>query len=290
MEFDVIPLDLAENARNLRYYLLLQCLGPEELRKRSDSDLEKLREQLSDLDLEKLRKQQSDSGLEKLYDQLSRPACTTELPFPFPGKGKPVERFAITDGIYWSYVGREYFTTLLNEVTQFMGSVTRELSLYGTIGYGKSYLLAALVCYLTVNGTRIVYIPDCRECCKDPLNYFLAAMLFTWADNIKAQEAIMKLKSMDDIWDFFQNKRNILFIVDQTNALDVEEKSGDTVCNDRKKDVRKWIDWFTSQHKVIYSASANYQARVRTVQKQTNDKKLYVYGGFSAVSPPNMTL
>ena len=88
IEFDVITLDLAENVRNLRYYyLLLQCLGPEELRKRSDSDLEKLREQLSDLDLE------------KLYDQLSRPACTAELPFPFPGKGKPVERFAITDGI-----------------------------------------------------------------------------------------------------------------------------------------------------------------------------------------------
>lgn len=171
-----------------------------------------------------------------------------------------------------------------------MGSATRKLSLYGTIGYGKSYLLAALVCYLTVNGTRIVYIPDCRECCEEPLNYFLAAMLFTWADDIKAQEAIMRLKSMDDIWDFFKNKRNILFIVDQTNALDVEEKSGDTVSNDRKKDVRKWIDWFTSQHKVIYSVSANYQARVRTVQKQTNDKKLYVYGGFSAVSPPNMTL
>ena len=53
-------------------------------------------------------------------------------------------------------------------------------------------------------------------------------MLFTWVDDIKAQEAIMRLKSMDDhIWDFFKNKRDILFIVDQTNALDVEEKSGD---------------------------------------------------------------
>jgi hypothetical protein len=172
VEFDVITLDLAENARNLRYYLLLQCLGPEELRKRSDSDLEML------------RKQQSDSGLEKLYDQLSRPACTTELPFPFPGMGKPIERFTFTDGICWSYMGREYFITLLNEVTQLMGSVTRKLSLYGTIGYGKSYLLAALVCYLTVHGTRIVYIPDCRECCEEPLTYFQAAMLFTWADDI----------------------------------------------------------------------------------------------------------
>jgi hypothetical protein len=106
---------------------------------------------------------------------------------------------------------------------------------------------------------------------------------------IEAQEAIMRLKSMDDIRDFC-NKLSILFIVDQINALDVEEEKGDTVSNDRKKDMRKWIDSLTSQHKVIYSASANYRARVRTVQKQTNDKKLYVYGGFSAVSPPNMTL
>jgi hypothetical protein len=111
------------------------------------------------------------------------------LPFLFPGKGKPVERFAITDGIYWSYVGREYFTTLLNEVTQLMGSGTRKFSLHETIGYGKSYLLAALVSYLTVNGTRVVYIPDCRECCEEPLTYFQASMLFTWADDRSYYEA-----------------------------------------------------------------------------------------------------
>ena len=81
----------------------------------------------------------------------------TTLPFPFPGEGKLTDRFTILDDDSWSYMGREYFTTLLNKVTKLMGSATREISLYGTIGFGKSHLLAALVCYLTVAGKRSIF-------------------------------------------------------------------------------------------------------------------------------------
>ena len=102
-------------------------------------------------------------SLEKLCDQLSDPALMTKLPFPFPGKGKQTDRFTILDDDSWSYLGREYFTTLLNKVTELMGSATGEISLYGTIGFGKTHLLAALVCYLSVAGKRVVYFPDCRD-------------------------------------------------------------------------------------------------------------------------------
>lgn len=236
-----------------------------------------------------LREQYPDQ--EELRKQLSNPALVTRLPFPFSGEGKPTERFTILDGKYWSYMGREYFTTLLDEVTRLMESETRKLSLYGTIGYGKSHLLAALACYLTVGGTRVVYVPDCRECCERPFTYFQAAMLFTWANDTEMQEDIMKLESMEDIDLFFRNQpAKLLFIYDQMNGLDLEDEKHDTVSNSRKQELRKWMDAFAQSHKVIYSASANYKARVRMEQKQTNDWKLYVYGGFSAVSPPNSTL
>ena len=236
-----------------------------------------------------LREQYPDQ--EELRKWLSDPTLVTRLPFPFPGDRKPTERFAILDNVYWSYMGREYFTTLLDEVTRLMKSPTRELSLYGTIGYGKSHLLAALVCYLTVHGTRVVYVPDCRKCCDEPFTYFQAAMLFTWANDTEMQEDIKKLESMEDIDLFFQSQPGkLLFIYDQMNALDMENEKHDTVSNSRKQELRKWMDAFAFSHKVIYSASGNCTARVYMEQKQTNDWKLYIYGGFSAVSPPNSTL
>ena len=115
-------------------------------------------------------------------------------------------------------------------------------------------------------------------------------MLFTWANNEKVQEDIMEQKSMEDINKFIERQPKLLFIIDQINALDAEREGADTVSNSTKEYVRKQIEAFTSQHKAIFSASVNYQARLRMETKQTNDWKLYVYGGFSTVSPPNTTL
>jgi len=118
-------------------------------------------------------------------------------------------------------------------------------------------------------------------------------MLFAWADDINVQEYIMEMEEvegMKNIRHFFRCQSEILFIVDQTNALDPEGGEDNTVSDKTRNKVRKWIHAFAANHKVVYSASANYQTRVRTEQKQTNDWKLYVYGGFSEVSPPNTTL
>jgi hypothetical protein len=41
------------------------------------------------------------------------------------------------------------------------------LWVYGTKGYGKPHLLAALVCYLTAQEERVVYIPDLSGVCQE---------------------------------------------------------------------------------------------------------------------------
>jgi Cdc6-like AAA superfamily ATPase len=43
--------------------------------------------------------------------------------------------------------------------------------LYGTQGYGKSHILAFMVCYLVSSSERVVYIPDCEECRKPDTVY-----------------------------------------------------------------------------------------------------------------------
>jgi hypothetical protein len=109
-------------------------------------------------------------------------------------------------------------------------------------------------------------------------------MLFTWADDRKVQEDIMKLESMEKIYRFFSiTKRNsrVLFVIDQ----DLEIEGTDPISNSARQSLRSWIDKFTFQHKTVFSASANYKARVRMELKQTNEMRLSIYGGFSAVSP-----
>jgi chromosomal replication initiation ATPase DnaA len=89
----------------------------------------------------------------------------------------------------WSYVGRMKFKELLQELKEVRESTKyTALWLYGTQGYGKFHLLAALVCYLAAADERIVYIPGCRAMLNSPVRYIQAAMLFAWADDITTQE------------------------------------------------------------------------------------------------------
>ena len=76
------------------------------------------------------------------------------MPFPFVGNILPTERFKVTKDGYWKYMGREIFTELLNMVDTLKTNPVAGLWLYGTIGYGKSHILAALACYLIAAGER----------------------------------------------------------------------------------------------------------------------------------------
>ena len=110
------------------------------------------------------------------------------------------------------------------------------LWVYGTRGYGKSHLLAALVYYLSAGKERVVYIPDCRECLKDPIPYFQAAMLFSWADDNDMQKEIIRLDTFEKIYHFFKRWENIIFVIDQMNAL-VESDNDDSTTAKEKGDL-----------------------------------------------------
>ena len=86
--------------------------------------------------------------------------------------------------------------------------------LYGTRGYGKSHLLAALVCYLAARDERVIYIPDCRMLLMNPVKYVRAAMLFAWADDITTQKETMTLNTKSEIEKFFDPFRRAIFVVD----------------------------------------------------------------------------
>jgi hypothetical protein len=208
--------------------------------------------------------------------RLSNPGYQTKLPFPFVGPAVPTRFNTLSDSEdNWFYTGREMFTKLLDGLRRMRKSHDwTSLWIYGTKGYGKSRLLAALVCYLTTQEERIVYIPDHRQCVKRPVTYIQTAMLFTWADDKAIQDKIITLDTLEKIQKFFDHHRNAIFFIDQVNGF--AETEG--------KEIKRWLESCRAWHKTILSTSANYESYLQTVPKQNTDRTIYLYGGFTEVS------
>jgi len=217
-------------------------------------------------------------------DQLSDPTFNRKLPFPFV-MGIVPNRFK-DDGTAeakWSYMGRTKFKELLEklkEVRKTRGYTT--LWLYGTQGYGKSHLLAALVCYLAAQDERVVYIPDCREWLRDPVECIRVAMLFAWADDITTQKEIMTLNTEDEIETFIKRQKNVIVVVDQLNAL--TESNGSSEQIKKRGQLHSWLMGLTSKHTAVFSSSANYREFLEQSKRQTTNLVVPVYGGLERVS------
>jgi hypothetical protein len=175
------------------------------------------------------------------------------------------------------------FRKLLEELKMVReGNTYTTVWLYGTQGYGKSHLLAILVCYLAAQDERVVYIPDCREWLRDPVGYLQDAMLFAWADDITTQEEIKALIDEDMIEDFFKYQKNVVVVGDQLNAL-----TGSNSPNEETEDranLYRLLMRFTAKHKAVFSSSANYREFLDKSKKQTSRWVVPVYGGLKRVS------
>ena len=209
-----------------------------ELAKRARERRDHIREKITTLG------QLSDNAdqLRNAAVQLSNPAFHDILPFPFVGPAVPTRFRANADSEdSWSYVGREMFMKLLGRLRRVQKACDRTaLWVYGTKGYGKSHLLAALVCYLTAQGERVIYIPDCRECVRSPVEYVQAAMLFTWADNKAIQDEIITLDTQKKIEKFFDCHPNLTFFIDQMNGFEGQDNK-----------VKRWLTSCRAWHKAV---------------------------------------
>jgi hypothetical protein len=217
-------------------------------------------------------------------DKLSDPAFQCKLSFPFI-RIVPV-RFNIgrTAKREWNYMGRTKFKELLHELMYVRESDNYTVWLYGTQGYGKSHLLAALVCYLAAQDERVVYIPHCRQLLEDPVGYLQTAMLFAWADDITTQKIIMTLNTEDQVKDFFNSPKvkNAIFVVDQLNGMNDDLEEG--------KRLKRWLIRCASRFKKVFSSSANYVDYLKQPRRQNSPRVLHVYGGLTGVSHLKISL
>jgi hypothetical protein len=215
----------------------------------------------------------SDHPLPGVVDKLSDP--TFEHKFAFPFIGIVPRRFKVDNKTrIWPYVGRIMFKKLLEELKMTRESPSSSaVWLYGTQGYGKSHLLAVLVCYLAAQDERVVYIPDCWEWLRHPRLFTQKAMLFAWADDITAQKEIGTLNTEDEIENFFKSQKNVIFVIDQMDAL-----------KETKPKLHDWIMRFTANHKTVFSFSTHHADYLEQAHKRSSNNMLPVYGGLERVS------
>ena len=125
--------------------------------------------------------------------KLSDPAVLTDLPFPFPG---PIPmRFQLDGHKRFKFRGRHTFETLYQAFRHMNPEQNRRLHFHGSLGTGKSYLIAAMVCLLKKEGRTVVYIPDCYELLlsEPPSLYVLKALTLTFKSDPNLVSEIQKL-------------------------------------------------------------------------------------------------
>lgn len=222
-------------------------------------------------------------------DWYSNPRNMGTLPFPFLFLYLP-ELFQLLDhppGCDFEYIGRESFARVWETVGELRLPTGRgRIYIHGTMGYGKSHLLAALACLLARKGKRVVYVPDCRQMLKAPLIYLKSALLCAFPDppSFRDRIAIRACSSVRELSEFCRTGQDRwYFIIDQVNALDPEEPGQDVCSNRTKMELLEVLQEMAVTHYSITSASANHKTVKHMQRKQTGDFKLSLMGGMSEV-------
>lgn len=219
----------------------------------------------------------------------SDPSKLHSLPFPSLHQVQK-NRFNFNKQGFFTYIGREKFSKIVDVVNK---GDSVKLNIYGTIGYGKSHILAALACYFTRMGRPVFYIPDSAALVSKFIISVTEAFLLACAHPSRRHHwpEILKIRSVEDAIRFSDvTHEDFVYIVDQFDAVDVK-KSGSR-SDDRVITVAHSLEAIAAaRHRrvVIESASPNSRSYVKLTQTR-GDENLFLFGGMSDVSTPLISL
>ena len=78
----------------------------------------------------------------------------------------------------------------------------------------------------------------------------ITAMLFAWVDDESKQQDIMALKTQEDIYEFIQYKKGVVFVIDQLNALQKQDQNDKFA--DKKLQLYSWLALYVRE--LVYVA------------------------------------
>lgn len=203
----------------------------------------------------------------------------TVVNLPFPSLSETPNRFRVTDGSF-QYQSRSDLKCLHEKVVKFWKGGTptnRNVKVAGTIGYGKSHMLAALVLLLLKEPPVdkyesmpfVCYIPDCRALLGGE-----DAVVTALKQNILLNDPKFTgaLDTIQDIREVMIRKKVIL-VADQWNSIDND------ACLEAKKLLVKCLG--ATPRVTIHGISMNSKILHDLSNKQFSDDRNFYYGGFN---------
>ncbi|KAJ7292936.1 hypothetical protein C8J57DRAFT_1490408 [Mycena rebaudengoi] len=200
----------------------------------------------------------------------TQPKEWLQLPFPFIYHDLPTHRFSYTfqesaSIPTFTFMPREFLATVYERLVS-LGNGQSSLYLHGTMGLGKSHILAALAILLRRQGNRVVFLPDCGQLVSDPAGYAKSALLCAFSvvsgdepEARQARETLRKLENPEEIrnWSYgFLQGKKVFFIVDQLNALETGDGKG-VNDDDAKRFAKRFLVGLYMGHVCLRSSSPN---------------------------------
>ncbi|KAF8416478.1 hypothetical protein BGX38DRAFT_1147612 [Terfezia claveryi] len=251
---------------------------------RSQAVIHKLADQIKALDVK--------------WEQFADPKQCILLPFPYAGVVP--KRFQLEGQEHvFRFCGRTAWKPIYEQVKAMNAMQNNRLHLHGTLGAGKSYLLAGLVCQLQREGMRVIYLPDCYELllCEPPALYILPSLYLAFYQDPVLGDKVKELtrfffekgRTQEDLeWDMImfcnlaaQVERPIIWVIDQANALDDGEY--DRVNNVKKTQTRRFLDRLSSKHMKLASSTANCSAAKHDEIMATSESRFNLYLGLDDI-------
>ena len=189
------------------------------------------------------------------------PGSQLELPFLSP-TGLENRVVEIEGRPSFKYFGRASFSELHAHTMGLKRTEISCLSLQGTVGAGKSHLLAALACLMVSNGHRVVFVADCSPLMKTPISCLKEALCLAFGDDSEILGSISQVKTADDLTELcykLAEKSSAYFIFDQFEAVDIvfpPQRTAPVDETQSRSSTRELLERITKGHLVIVCSSA----------------------------------
>lgn len=216
-----------------------------------------------------------------VYGALSDPSKQFWL--PFPSLDTIPKRFTRDKQKRFYYEGRQQLQERITEIKDAQ-SFAEHFVWRGTVGYGKSHMMAAAACVLLAESYNVVYIPDCAKLRSDELVYLKLrdALCVAFADNFDVLHAVYRCNGLDALikWirgascmnPYVENK--VVILLDQAHPLLVESEI-------RHAAVRL-IDILEGRC-VVRAISTRDQKIAAILESNRNDQDVNCFGGLNDV-------
>ena len=137
-------------------------------------------------------------GVNYVDSDYSDPAKKLYLPFPCIDSA-PSDRFTISDDGAFTYIDRECFSQVY-EAAKALNSTAgiRQIYLKGSMGFGKSYVLAAVWSKLKED-KRVAYILDCALLVSKPVRVLSSALYLAFRSDREMIKDIAKAASVREL-------------------------------------------------------------------------------------------